>query len=147
MALLSLPREVGPEPDTGEMISAAIGRFGPYIKLGGTYVSLKGDDDVLTIGLNRAVHLLADAPRKDPPRELGSHPKDNKPVTLRQGRWGAYVQHGKLMATLPKHLDKDSITLEQAIELLDAKAAKGGKGARRKTGARKSPKQAKAANG
>ena len=147
MALLSLPREVGPEPDTGEMISAAIGRFGPYIKLGGTYVSLKGDDDVLTIGLNRAVHLLANAPRKDPPRELGAHPKDNKPVTQRQGRWGAYVQHGKLMATLPKHLDKESITLEQAIELLDAKAAKGGKGARRKTGARKSPKQAKAANG
>jgi DNA topoisomerase-1 len=153
LALLSLPRDVGPDAETGEMITAAIGRFGPYIKLGGTYVSLKGDDDVLTIGLNRAVHLMAEAPRKDPPRELGPHPKDSKPVTQRAGRWGPYVKHGKLMATLPKDMDKDSITLEQAVALLDAKAGKGSKGAkvgkRKKAKAKtaKADKQAKAANG
>jgi len=128
LALLALPREVGEHPETGEMITAAIGRFGPYIKMGATYVSLKGEDDVLTVGLNRAVHLFANAPRKDPPKELGNHPKDGKPVTQRTGRWGPYVKHGKLMATLPKDMDKDSVTLEQAVALLDAKAAKGGKG-------------------
>jgi DNA topoisomerase-1 len=129
LGLLALPRLVGIHPDTGDEITAAIGRFGPYIKMGGTYVSLKGEDDVLTVGLNRAVHLLAEAPRKDPPRELGKHPKDGKPVTQSVGRWGPYVKHGKLMATLPKGTDKDAVTLEEAVALLDAKTAKGGKGA------------------
>ena len=138
LGLLALPRDVGPDPETGEVITAAIGRFGPYIKLGGTYVSLKGDDDVLTIGLNRAVHLMANAPRKDPPRELGKHPKDKKPITQRQGRWGPYVQHGRLMATLPKDMDKDSVTLEQALSLLKAKAAKNNKGGKKSTSRRKS---------
>ena len=124
LALLDLPREIGEHPETGEMMTAAIGRFGPYIKMGATYVSLKGDDDLLTIGLNRAVHLFANAPRKDPPRELGNHPKDGKPITQRVGRWGPYVKHGKLMATLPKEMDKDTITLEQAVTLLDAKHSK-----------------------
>jgi DNA topoisomerase I len=128
LGLLSLPRDVGEHPETSDMITAAIGRFGPYIKMGGTYVSLKGDDDVLTVGLNRAVHLFADAPRKDPPKELGNHPKDGKPITQRSGRWGPYVKHGKLMATLPKDMDKDTVTLEQAVVLLDAKAGKSGKG-------------------
>ncbi len=133
LGLLDLPREVGEHPETGDTVSAAIGRFGPYIKMGATYVSLKGDDDVLTIGLNRAVHLFANAPRKDPPKELGNHPKDGKPVTQRTGRWGPYVKHGKLMATLPKDLDKDSITLEQAISLLDAKNNKAKPKARKKS--------------
>jgi len=138
LGLLALPRDVGPAPETGEMITAAIGRFGPYIKLGGTYVSLKGDDDVLTIGLNRAIHLMANAPRKDPPREIGKHPKDKKPITQRQGRWGPYVQHGGLMATLPKDMDKDSVTIEQAVALLKAKAAKKNKGSKKSTNRRKS---------
>jgi len=138
LGLLSLPRDVGPDPETGEIITAAIGRFGPYIKLGGTYVSLKGEDDVLSIGLNRAVHLMADAPRKDPPREIGVHPKDKKPITQRQGRWGPYVQHGRIMATLPKDMDKDSVTLEQAVALLDAKSAKKGKTPKKGGGGRKS---------
>ena len=137
LGLLALPRDVGPDPETGEMITAAIGRFGPYIKLGGTYVSLKGDDDVLTIGLNRAIHLMANAPRKDPPREIGKHPKDKKPITQRQGRWGPYVQHGRLMATLPKDMDKDSVTIEQAVALLKAKAAKKNKGGKKSTSRRK----------
>jgi len=124
LGLLSLPRDVGPDPETGDMITAAIGRFGPYIKRGGTYVSLKGEDDVLTIGLNRAAHLMANAPKKDPPETLGNHPKDKKPITLRKGRWGYYVQHGRTMATLPKGTEKDSVTLELALELIAAKKAK-----------------------
>jgi DNA topoisomerase I len=136
LGLLSLPRDVGEHPETSDMITAAIGRFGPYIKMGGTYVSLKGDDDVLTVGLNRAVHLFADAPRKDPPKELGNHPKDGKPITQRSGRWGPYVKHGKLMATLPKDMDKDTVTLEQAVALLDAKAGKSGKGGKGGKGAK-----------
>ncbi|MAH85016.1 MAG: DNA topoisomerase I [Rhodospirillaceae bacterium TMED8] len=125
LGLLALPREIGTHPETSELITAAIGRFGPYIKMGATYVSLKDDDDILTVGLNRAVHLFADAPRKDPPKTLGPHPRDDKPVTQRTGRWGPYVKHGKLMATLPKDMDEDILTLEIAIKLLDEKAAKG----------------------
>ncbi|MFQ5765262.1 MAG: topoisomerase C-terminal repeat-containing protein, partial [Rhodospirillales bacterium] len=126
LGLLALPRDVGPEPDTGEMITAGIGRYGPYIKLGGTYVSLKGEDDVLTIGLNRAVHLLAGRPRKAPPKTLGDHPKDGKPVIQKAGRWGPYVQHGSMMATLPKGTDLATLTLDDAVGILSAKAAKGG---------------------
>ena len=151
LGLLSLPRDVGIHPETNDMITAAIGRFGPYIKLGGTYLSLKGEDDVLTIGLNRAVHLLAEAPRKDPPREIGLHPKDKKPITQREGRWGPYVQHGRLMATLPKGTGKDAVTLEEAVALLNAKAGKkstGGKSGAKKSGKKKaaSSKKAAAAN-
>ncbi|MFQ5764116.1 MAG: type I DNA topoisomerase [Rhodospirillales bacterium] len=137
LGLLALPRDVGPDPDTGEMITAGIGRYGPYIKLGGTYVSLKGDDDVLTIGLNRAMHLLAGRPRKAPPKTLGEHPKDGKPVIQKAGRWGPYVQHGSRMATLPKGTDPDSVTLEDAVGILSTKAAKGG--AQGKSKAKKKP--------
>ena len=144
LGLLGLPRLVGVHPDTGDDITAAIGRFGPYIKMGGTYVSLKGEDDVLTVGLNRAVHLLAEAPRKDPPKELGKHPKDGKPVTQSIGRWGPFVRHGKLMATLPKGTDKDAVTLEDAVALLDAKAAKSGKGGKGTKAASKGGKTTKA---
>jgi DNA topoisomerase-1 len=124
LGLLSLPREVGIDPETGIMITAAIGRFGPYIKMEATYVSLKGDDDVLGIGLNRAAHLMANAPKKDPPVELGLHPKNKKPVTLRKGRWGQFVMHGRLMATLPRDMNPETVDLAQAIKLLDAKAGK-----------------------
>ena len=124
LGLLALPREVGLHPETGDMITAGLGRFGPFLKMGGTYVSLKGDDDVLTVGLNRAVVLFADKPRKDPPKELGKHPTDGKPVVQKAGRWGPFVQHGKVMASLPKDMDKDSVTLEKALELIAAKSGK-----------------------
>jgi DNA topoisomerase-1 len=130
LGLLSLPRDVGTDVETGDMITAGLGRFGPFIKVGGTYVSLKGDDDVLSIGLNRAQHLLAEVPRKEAPRELGKHPKDKKSVVQKVGRWGPFVQHGKLMATLPKDTDPNTITLELAIDLLAAKANKSGQKAK-----------------
>ncbi len=145
LGLLSLPRDIGIDDQTGEMITAGIGRFGPFIKVGGTYVSLKGDDDVLGIGLNRAVHLLADVPRKAPPKELGQHPDDNKPVIQKVGRWGQFVQHGKVMATLPKGTDPETVTLDMALELLAAKAAKGGKGAKKKPAKKKAASKKKAA--
>ncbi len=120
LALLSLPRDVGPHPETGEMITAGLGRYGPYIKHQRTYLSLK-DDDVLTIGHNRAVELLATAPRKTAPKELGKHPGDGKPVTIRSGRFGPYVEHGKVRANIPKNAAAEETTLEQAVELLAAK--------------------------
>jgi DNA topoisomerase-1 len=137
LALLSLPREVGRHPETGEMIAAAVGRFGPYLKYQGNFISLKGDDDVLSIGLNRAVTLIAESPKKAPAQTLGTHPDDGKPITMRQGRFGRYVQHGSIRATLPKGKSADTLTLDEAVALLAAKAAKGGGNAARKSAGKK----------
>ncbi len=127
LGLLSLPRLVGIDPVSGMEIRTNIGRFGPFLQVGGTYVSLKDDvDDVLTIGLNRAVDLLGDKPRKAPPKELGKHPEDKKPLLLKEGRWGPFIQHGRTMARLPKDVAMEDVTLEQAIEMVDAKSGKGG---------------------
>ncbi|WP_119679008.1 type I DNA topoisomerase [Indioceanicola profundi] len=149
LGLLSLPRLVGPHPETGEEILAGIGRFGPYLKHGSAYKNLGADDDVLTIGLNRAVHLLAEAPAKKAVagRELGTHPKDGKPIKVGSGRFGPYVQHNKLFASIPKSMNADEVTLEQALELLAAKAAKDGtkKGATAKADDEEKPAAKKAA--
>jgi DNA topoisomerase-1 len=112
-----------------------------------TYVSLKGDDDVLTIGLNRAVTLLAEAPaRGGAPAgtPLGEHPGDGKPITLHSGRYGPYVKCGRLIASLPKGTEKEAATLERAVEWLAAKAAKTKKPAK-KAAAKKQPAKKKAA--
>ncbi len=130
LALLSLPREIGRHPDSGEPILAGIGRFGPYVQLGKTYANLEPGDDVLSIGINRAVALIADKQNKGPGRgrgavggrELGEHPTLGGPVTVRPGRFGAYVNHGKVNATLPKSVAPETVTLEQAVELITAKA-------------------------
>ncbi len=132
LKLLSLPREVGPHPETGEIILAGNGRFGPYLKLGDRFQSLKGDDNVLEIGLNRAVVVLAEGAQRAAARGakgaagkiLGKHPTDGKAITLRAGRFGAYVQHGELRATLPRDTEPDSLTIETAVTLLADKAAK-----------------------
>ena len=123
IGLLSLPREVGLHTTENEMITAAIGRFGPYIKMGGTYVSLK-EDSVLEIGLNRAIDLLADAPRRPAPVDIGKHPDDGKPITLKTGRYGPFVQHGGTKATLPKDEKDKTPSLELAIELIRKKSSK-----------------------
>jgi len=126
LALLALPREVGPHPDDKEPITAGIGRYGPYVKHGSTYRSLTEGDDVLTIGLNRAVTLIAEAParRQSNTRRIGEHPEDGKVVAQGAGRYGPYVKHGKLFASIPKDRDPESITLEEALELLAAQAEK-----------------------
>ncbi len=127
LKLLSLPRQIGEHPETGDMIKAGLGRFGPYLFYQGNYFSLK-EDDVLEIGLNRAVTVIAESPKKEPAVELGAHPDDGKPIMQKSGRWGPYVQHGRIRATIPKDMDAKSITLEQAVEMLAAKAEKSGNG-------------------
>ncbi|MXP63937.1 type I DNA topoisomerase [Roseomonas sp. M0104] len=122
LALLALPRIVGVHPETGEEISAAIGRFGPYVKMGSIYKSLDRDDDVLSIGINRAVALLADAKAKV--RALGPHPKDGEPVEIKRGRFGPYAQHAGMVASLPRNLPMEDITLDQAVALLAEKGKK-----------------------
>jgi DNA topoisomerase I len=126
LKLLALPRLVGTHPQSGEEITAGIGRFGPYLKHGAAYKNLTAEDDILTIGLNRAVVLLGDGPVKKAVagRELGPHPKDGKTIKAGAGRFGPYVQHNKLFASLPKGMSLDEVTLAQAVDLLTAKAAK-----------------------
>jgi DNA topoisomerase-1 len=127
LALLSLPRTLGTHPETGQAIIAGLGRFGPYLRAGDAYVSLRGDDDVLTIGLNRAIDLLAKArPGKAKGRSLGEHPADGKPVLLKAGRYGPYIEHGQMRATLPAGTDAEGVDLERAVALLDAKAGRTG---------------------
>jgi DNA topoisomerase-1 len=157
LALLALPREVGKHPESGEVITAGLGRYGPYLKHDGKFVSLKGDDDVLTIGLNRAVIVLAEQKRGGAGKPLGAHPADGQTVTLLSGRYGPYVKHGRLNATLPKDLEPEAVTLERAVELLAAQAekvkakkgggsgkAKGGKaGAKTRTQKKRAPEGAR----
>ncbi len=132
LKLLALPREVGPHPETNAMITAGVGRFGPYLKMGSQYKTLAEGDDVLNVGLNRAVVLLAEPSKgrfghggAPAGKALGEHPDDKKPVTLNKGRFGPYVKWGKVMATVTKDYDPENLTLAQAIEILAAKIAKG----------------------
>jgi len=134
VALLSLPRDVGKHPETGKMISAGIGRYGPFLLHDGTYANLETVEDVFSVGLNRAVSLIAEknsktnGARAKPAalKELGQHP-DGGVITVRDGRFGPYVNVGKVNATLPKGKDPMSVTREEALELLAAKAGKSGK--------------------
>ncbi|HXZ49667.1 MAG TPA: type I DNA topoisomerase [Usitatibacter sp.] len=138
LKLLALPRELGPHPEDGKKVVAAIGRFGPYVSHDGHFKSIPKDESVFDIGLERAVALLKEPKTfgaRGALRVLGKHPQDGQPVALYSGRYGPYVKHGRVNATLP---DKDrvaSVTLEEAVELLDAKAKKGkatGRGRMRK---------------
>ena len=130
LALLSLPREVGRHPEDGEPIRAANGRFGPYVQHGKTYANLEPGDDVFHIGLNRAVTLIAEkiakGPRRrfgaDPGRPLGDHPTKGGPIAAKNGRYGPYVSHNGVNATLPADKTPDSITLEEAAALIDARS-------------------------
>jgi DNA topoisomerase-1 len=151
LGLLSLPREVGKHTDDGEPILAGVGRFGPYVQHGKVYANLTPGDDVLTIGLNRAVTLIeekkAKGPRKgrfgaDPGRALGDHPQRGGPILVKKGRYGPYVTNSGINATIPDDKNPEEITLEQAVALIEARADKtGAKPAPR----RKEPRKAAAA--
>jgi len=148
LRLLALPRELGRHPETGEAIIAGIGRFGAYIKHGTTFKSLGADDDVLTIGLNRAVVLLAEpssAQRRGPQlvREIGAHPEGGT-VGLYRGRYGPYVSHNGVFASLPRSADPAVFSLAEALPLLTAQRDKGKKRGRKTT---KSVKAKAASNG
>ena len=119
LGLLSLPRVIGEHPETHEKIEAGIGRFGPYVRMGVIFGSLDRDDDVLAIGLNRAVDLVAK--KMASVRTIGPHPADKDLVSVRKGRFGPYVQHGKTVANLPRGVAMDDLTLDQAIALLAEK--------------------------
>jgi DNA topoisomerase-1 len=148
LKLLSLPREVGKHPEDGEPITAGLGRFGPYIKHGKLYKSLPPEDDVITIGLNRAVALLAEPSKgrrrgPEPIRVVGKHPSDTADITLYKGRYGPYVSHGGINASLPRDIEPEALTLDEAVRLLAERAEKAGTGKpRRKPAAKKVAKSA-----
>jgi DNA topoisomerase-1 len=140
---LSLPREIGKHPESGEPITAGLGRFGPFVRHEKTYASLEAGDEVFDIGLNRAVTLIAEKIAKgpsgrrfgaDPGKPLGDHPTLGG-VAVKNGRYGAYVTSGGVNATIPSDKTPDTITLAEAIALIDERVAKGG--GKPKAGAKK----------
>ena len=139
LGLLSLPRPIGRHPVTGEVMEAGIGRFGPYIRMGSIYASLDRDDDVLTVGANRAVDALQK--KLESVRTIGPHPKTGESMLVKKGRFGPYVQSGLLVANLPRGLAMEDVTAEGAAALLAEK----GKPLKPKPGARKPAKKAPAA--
>ena len=150
LMLLDLPRAIGPHPEDGVVVEAGIGRYGPFVKHGPKYANLPEVDEVFTIGMNRAVEVLASKTQRgrgaaaEPLKELGDHPEGG-PVAVLNGRFGPYVKWGKINATLPRDVTPETIDMDKALELIAAKAAKGGK-APRKAATRAAPaKTAKAA--
>ena len=145
---LSLPREIGKHPETDKKISAGIGRFGPFIRHDGEYRSLGEDEDVLTVGINRAVALLAEPKQRRGPKvlkALGEHPDDSKAVAVLDGRYGPYVNHGKTNATLPGGTEPDEVTLDVALALLAEREKKAGTAKKPKKATKpKAKKKAKA---
>jgi DNA topoisomerase-1 len=129
LALLALPREIGPHPEDGVAVEAGIGRYGPYVKHGPKYANLPDVDEVFVIGMNRAVEILAQKVSRGRTAaaaalaELGEHPEGG-PVQVMAGRYGPYVKWGKVNATLPRDLEPGAVTLERALELITEKAGK-----------------------
>ena len=156
--LLSLPREIGPHPEDGVMVWANIGRYGPYIKhaestsdRGGTNANLEGIDEVWTVGMNRAVQLLAEkvasrggrGKAAKPIREMGEHPDMGGAVNVMEGKYGPYVKWEKVNATIPKEIEPGDLTMERAVELIEEKLAKSP--AKRKAATKKAPAKKAAA--
>jgi DNA topoisomerase-1 len=155
LKLLSLPRAIGPHPEDGVMVWANIGRYGPYIKhaestseRGGTNANLESLEEVFTVGMNRAVQLLAEkvasrggrGAAAKPLKELGEHPDGGGAVSIMKGKYGPYVKWEKINATIPKETDPDSVTMDMAVQLIAERAAKSGKKppAKKKKAAKKS---------
>lgn len=145
LKLLSLPRMIGEHPETSKEISAAIGRYGPYLLHNGKYAKLDSTDDVFEIGMNAAVAKIADAlnnpgrgrAKAEPLKILGKHPRSDDEIKLMDGRYGAYVTDGNVNATIPKSIEKDQLTLEEAAQLIDERAAKGPAKKRKKAAPKK----------
>jgi len=147
--LLSLPREIGKHPESGETITANFGRYGPYIAHDGKYASLDSPEDVFTIGLNRAVTVLAEKKARgfvrrgpEPLKELGANPNGGTAIKLMKGRFGPYVTDGSVNATVPRGSDPLALTLEEALTLIAERAAKGPS---KKNGRARKPAKAKPA--
>ncbi|ALJ09249.1 type I DNA topoisomerase [Brevundimonas sp. DS20] len=150
LRLLALPREVGVHPEDGKMITAGLGRYGPFVLHAGTYANVSDIDEVFEVGLNRAVALLAEKRAGRPGRgaaaaplkDLGAHPETGEPIHVMAGRFGPYVKSGKINATLPKGTAPEDLTLEAALPLL---AAKAGAAPKKKAPAKKTAASKKAA--
>jgi DNA topoisomerase-1 len=132
--LLSLPREIGPHPETGKPITASIGRYGPYLAHDGKYAKLGSTAEVFETGMNAAVAKLADAAAgggrqrgasREPVAVLGKHPANGGEIKVMPGRYGPYVTDGKTNATLPKGMEPKAVTIDEAVRLIDERAAKG----------------------
>lgn len=159
LRLLSLPREVGVHPESGKPILAGLGRYGPFLQHDGMYANLDTIEDVFEVGLNRAVTVIAEKKEKGGRGRgkpaalatLGEHPTLGGEITVRDGRFGPYVNTGKVNATLPKGKDPASVTLEEAIQLLTERAektgAKGAGGKKKSASSTRKPAAKKAANG
>jgi DNA topoisomerase I len=151
LQLLSLPREVGEHPEDGAMITAGLGRFGPFVLHNGVYANLDTPDEVFTVGLNRAVAAIAEKKANPgrrqvakPLKELGEHPDLGGPINVMNGRFGPYVKHDKINATLPRGKQPEDVTLEEAIQMIAEKAAKGPskkKAAKKKAAKKKTAKK------
>ena len=146
--LLSLPREIGPHPETGKPITASIGRYGPYLAHDGKYAKLGSTTEVFETGMNAAVSKLADAASgagrrqgasREPIAVLGKHP-NGKDVKVMAGRYGPYVSDGTIHATLPKDAKPEAVTLDEAVRLIDERAAKGPSARKGRRPARKKAK-------
>jgi len=134
VGLISLPRTVGAHPESGEEVKAHIGRYGPYVQHRKVYASLTQEDDVLTVGMERALELLAKKEGKSKAvRTIGNHPESGEPLEILEGRYGPYIKYQKINASLPKGTEIEAVTMEQALDLIAAKAAAKGKGRKRKT--------------
>ncbi len=157
LRLLSLPRTVGNHPETGKPITASLGRYGPYLAHDGKYAKLANTAEVFEVGMNAAVAKLADAANgggrkagsREPLKVLGAHPRTEAEIKLMEGRFGPYVTDGTTNATLPKTVKPEELTLEEAAQLIDERAAKGPskKPAKRKAAPKKAPAKAKKAGG
>jgi DNA topoisomerase-1 len=158
LKLLRLPRTIGNHPETGNPITASIGRYGPYLAHDGKYARLQSTAEVFETGMNAAVVKLAEAAAgggrpargaaREPLKVLGKHPRTEAEIKLMEGRYGAYVTDGETNATLPKSIDKDQLTLEEAAQLIDARAAAGpakGKGKKKAAPKKKAAAPKKAA--
>ncbi len=144
--LLSLPRQIGNHPETGHPITASMGRYGPYLAHDGKYARLSSTAEIFETGMNAAVAKLADAANgggrrgagtREPLKQLGKHPRTEAEIKLMAGRFGPYVTDGTTNATLPKSIEPDALTLEEAAQLIDERAAKGGPA--KKGGKKKAP--------
>jgi DNA topoisomerase I len=151
--LLSLPRTIGDHPETGKPITASIGRYGPYLQHEGKYGRLQTTLDVFETGMNAAVVKLAEAAAgggrgrgaaREPLKVLGAHPRTELELKVMEGRFGPYVTDGTTNATLPKTVTPEALTLEEAAQLIDERAAKGpAKGKAKKKAAPKKKAPAK----
>ncbi|MFN7579528.1 MAG: type I DNA topoisomerase [Planctomyces sp.] len=155
LELLALPRQLGKHPLTGKVVNAGIGMFGPYVTHDKVFAGFdrkthqfEHDGEtysVLNVPLDVAVEMLRNTRRKSAPvalKELGPHPEDQAPVQIFEGRYGPYVKHGSVNATVPKETDPASVTMEQALQWLAARVASGGKSAGRRGGAARGAKKA-----